>query len=177
MLKGETINLRTVRQRDLETLLELSSDLEARGPYFPWTLSTETSLKKRFDEDGCWGEDHGNMLIVDKQDRILGLITFFKGSRYFDALEVGYILYDKESRGKGITTQAVKMFVGYLFKLRNIHRIQILAETKNEASKRVAIKSGFKSEGILRAAVIDGTVPKDLEIFSILRSEFESAPA
>ena len=77
MIKGEAINLRVVRESDLDTLFELRSDLERRGEFFPLDLPSETVFKRRFHEDGFWGADGGRLLIVNKEDdRILGAIWF-----------------------------------------------------------------------------------------------------
>src|SRR6187549_3310685 len=95
MLKGQHVNLRTVRSKDLEPLLDLSSDIEARGAHYPLHLQTETSLRARFEKDGFWGDESGLMLIVDKQsDRILGSIVHFKPVHYYDCVEIGYIIFN-----------------------------------------------------------------------------------
>jgi ribosomal-protein-alanine N-acetyltransferase len=174
MLKGDKINLRTVRGRDLETFLDLSSDIAARGSHYPLNLQTETSIKARFDKDGFWGEDSGLMLIVDKQtDRILGSIVHFKPVHYYNCVEIGYIVYDPNQRGKGIVTEGLKLFTQYLFDLKPIYRIQIQVEPANTASRRVAEKCGFEHEGTARKAFISKGKPMDIDVFSLIRVEDE----
>ena len=172
MLKGQRINLRTLRSKDLESFLELSSDIAGRGNFYPLIIPTETSIKARFEKDGFWSEDVGTMVIVDKDtDRLLGMVVFFKPGHYYDAVELGYILFDTAQRRKGITSEAVQMFMRYLFGLKHIHRIQLQIQPANIASRRVAEKCGFTYEGTSRHALICDGVPCDIDVFSILRSE------
>lgn len=172
MLRGEKINLRTLRSRDLETYLDLSSEIGARGDHYPLQMPTETSLRARFDKDGFWGDEVGLLVIVDKQtDRILGSIVHFKPVHYYDAVEIGYILFNPADRGQGIMSEALKLFVKYLFDLKPIHRIQIQVEPGNVGSRKVAEKCGFQFEGTARHAIYSKGRPTDIEVFSLLRGE------
>jgi ribosomal-protein-alanine N-acetyltransferase len=172
MIKGEKINLRVVQEKDVDTLFDLWSDIENRGDFFPIFLSSESQFKKRFQETGFWDEEFGRLLIVDKDDRILGSIWYFKSVPYFDALEIGYILFDQKSRSKGIMTEALSLFVRFLFETKKVYRLQLTVFVGNTASKKVAEKCGFISEGIARKAVFNKGKNVDLEWFSILRDEF-----
>ena len=112
MSKGEKTNLRVVRESDLDALFELHSDLDRRGEFYPLDLSSETEFRKRFHEDGFWGPDFGRLLIFSKEDvHIIGGIWYFKSVPYYDALEIGYILYDEASRNRGIMAEALSLLV------------------------------------------------------------------
>ncbi|HVT12283.1 MAG TPA: GNAT family protein [Fimbriimonadaceae bacterium] len=172
MLRGEKVNLRTVRSRDLETYLELSSEIGTRGEYYPLQLPTETSLRARFEKDGFWGEDTGLLLIVDRQsDRILGMIVYFKPVHYYDGFEIGYILFNPTDRGKGYMTEALRLFCRYLFDLKPIHRLQVQVQRENAGSRKVAEKCGFQFEGTSRSAFVSHGQPVDIDVFSLLRGE------
>jgi len=175
MLKGKQINLRTVRRKDLDTYLEMMSDIEARGPWFPLRLDTETSLRTRFEKDGFWSDESGMMLIVEKEtDRLVGMVVWFRATHYYDCVELGYILFRAEDRGKGIMTEAVKLFCKYLFDLKPIYRIQLQAQPENIGSRAVAERCGFHHEGTMRQAFVSQGVPKDIEMYSLIRSEMTS---
>jgi ribosomal-protein-alanine N-acetyltransferase len=174
VLKGKTIHLRTARKTDLEALYEIHCNVEIRGPHFPLNFDSESAFLERFGKTGFWGEDQGMLLIVDnKTNRILGQVAFFKPEIYYDAYELGYWLYDKKDRGKGIMTQAVDLFVKYLFDWKNIFRLQIQAQGENEASKRVAEKCGFTHESTARHALIVDGKPADLEVYALTREDFK----
>ncbi len=57
-----------------------------------------------------------------------------------------------------------------------MRRLQLTVVVGNPASKRVAEKCGFTSEGIARKAVFLGGAHRDLEWFSLLREEAERQP-
>ena len=175
VLKGQTINLRTVRKRDLDNLYDLHCQIQNRGPHFPQKMESESEFLDRFAKTGFWAEDKGLLLIVDAEtDRILGNVAYFPANGYYQAFEIGYIVYDPKDRGKGVLTQALRLFIGYLFDLKSVTRLQIQMEIPNSASRRVAEKAGFKLEGIAREAIITQGKPVDLEVYSLLRSEWEA---
>ena len=176
VLKGKTIHLRTVRKPDLDKLYEFHCDIESRGPHFPMKIDGEATFHERFNKSGFWTDDRGMMLIVDnKTKRILGQLVFFKPEPYYDAFELGYLIYDKKDRGKGITSQAINLFAKYLFDWKQIFRIQIQCESANTASRKVAEKCGFKHEGTARHALMVNGKPADLEVFSLTREDFENS--
>jgi ribosomal-protein-alanine N-acetyltransferase len=178
MIKGEKINLRVVQERDLDTFFQLWADIENRGDFFPIFLNSESEFKKKFQENGFWTDDFGRLLITDKEDaQILGSIWYFKSVPYFDALEIGYILFEKNSRNRGFMTEALSLLVRFLFETKTFHRLQLTVAVGNKASKRVAEKCRFTSEGVARKAVFLQGKHKDIEWFSLLRDEFESLSA
>lgn len=178
MLKGKSIHLRTVRKADLDSLYELHCDVESRGPHFPVNFESETAFLERFGKTGFWTDDRGTLLIIgNESNKILGQVAFFKPEPYYDAYELGYLVYDPGDRGKGITSQAVDILVEYLFELKPVHRLQIQLESANVGSRRVAEKCGFKHEGTARHALMVRGKPTDLEVYAITREDFEKTTA
>lgn len=174
MLKGKTINLRLVAQQDLDEMHSLTSDLSERGEYWHLNLQSEQAFKKRYTDTGFWTEDFGTMLITTKDQRIVGEITYFKGLWYMPGYSVGYQIYHKEDRGKGFTTEALRIFTAYLFEAKKINRLEVEMAVGNSASRRVAEKCGFKYEGLKRQAVYSRGNYEDIELLSMIREE---APA
>ncbi|MBU0596766.1 GNAT family N-acetyltransferase [Patescibacteria group bacterium] len=66
--------------------------------------------------------------------------------------EVGYFV-DEKYWGNGIATKAVKKLEKIGFGKLRLKRIIILMNPKNIASKKVAIKCGYKKEGLMKKAV------------------------
>ena len=87
-------------------------------------------------------------------------------------MEIGYTLIPSE-RNKGYCTKTIKMFVDFLFLLKDIVRIQAGTDTRNIASQRVLEKTGFKKEGVLRKIIFMKGHLADLSLFSILREEWK----
>ena len=174
MIKGKLINLRTMRQEDIYEIFSLTSDLSQRGDYWDVRLSSEPMFKKRFQETGCWNDTFGTMVITDKSDRLIGEISYFKGVWYLPGYEVGYRIYRDEDKGKGYTSEALKIFSAYLFECMPIKRLEIQFSKGNIPSRKVAEKCGFKFEGLKRQAVFTKGKYDNLELFSLLREECPS---
>jgi RimJ/RimL family protein N-acetyltransferase len=63
--------------------------------------------------------------------------------------DIGYWLR-RDARRRGYTTRAVLLIARWAFAL-GCERLQIRADTENEASMRVAERAGFQREGVLRS--------------------------
>lgn len=176
MIEGQNIVLRAVREGDLEEFFALSSRISEVGDYWPVALPSRAKLWKKFHETGFWQKDRGILLITDKEDRLIGMINFYKGLYYQEGFELGYRIFRPKDRGKGFTTEALKIFSSYLFSLAPIPRLQITIIHGNAASRRVAEKCGFQFEGVLRKAVFHRGSFHDLEMHSLLREESSPVP-
>ncbi len=66
--------------------------------------------------------------------------------------EIGYFV-DQISWGKGIATQAVKKLERIGFDELGLNRIEILMNVRHRASEKVAIKCGYKKEGLMKKAI------------------------
>ncbi len=172
MLNGSKITLRLTRATDLPALYVKWHDAEARGPYYPLALVPEPIFQKEFAKNGFWSDSSQRMLIVDKKDKLLGMIHCFRIS-YADCMEISYFLFDETERNKGYATQAVTLIVDYLFSQHPLNRIQMCIPKDNKASIRVAEKSRFVHEGVARGSFLLNGEYEDLHIYSLLRSEWK----
>lgn len=171
MIEGKKINLRVVRECDLDEILRIASDISERGDLDPLQLGAEPVFKSRFRESGLWTEDFGTMLITDKSGKLLGDITFFKGLKYCEGYEIGYRLFRKEDRGKGYMTEALRIFSAYMFSIKPIIRLQVNCFSENIPSRKTAEKCGFTYEGTMRKAVFCRGKFYDLDLLSIMKEE------
>lgn len=175
MIVGKNIILRMYKQSDLDELIPLMNDLSQKGEFLNVNLVNEVMYKKGYQERGFWNDESGSFVITDKSDRILGTIGYFKGVNYLPGYEIGYNIFRSEDRGKGYTTEALRLFAAYLFDLnRMVHRLEVHADMNNMGSRRVAEKAGFAFEGTKRDAVFARGSYHDLAIYSMLRHECPS---
>ena len=173
MIRGKGIELRTVRETDLDHLYALLSDIAKRGDFIPLKLPSEPVFKRQFHDTGFWNADFNRLLIVTPEDDIVGSIFCFKTIPYFDGLEIGYILFDQQRRGQGIVTEALSLFTDYLFQSMTIHRVQLIIADGNIASEKVAQKCGFTYEGTARQAMFQRGIHRDMKLYSLLRDELD----
>ncbi len=164
MLIGELIRLRPVRQKDVEQVDTTHVNISKRGDFFPTGVQSES---------GFWVKDKGLLLIVEQKDRIIGHIELFKTVDYLDEYELSYQVYEQAERGKGYVTDAVSLLVGCLFGRWKMNRIWLIIHPENQASRRVAEKCGFTHEGTGRGAWYHRGTNHDVEVYALLRSEFD----
>lgn len=133
----------------------------------------ETSAQMQY-YNQLWKEGTGAWWkIVDaKSFEKLGAIGFNNYSAQHHKCEIGYWLLPQYWR-KGIIAEALQKMIAYLFTQRALHRIEILAETGNNASANVGLKAGFLPEGTLRDYELKNGRYISLRLFSLLSSDWK----
>ena len=175
MLKGATISLRPVMEGDLDVIHATSLDLDTRGPWYPLPSQSLAKFRAKFADSGFWTSDEGTFLIVDHDDRKLGIVSWGKLENYGSDIELAYRLFDRASMGKGIATEAVSLMADYLLDWQPVHRLVIFTHVDNVPSRRVAEKCGFTHEGTLRQAWFHRGAWHDITAYSLLRDERDVA--
>jgi RimJ/RimL family protein N-acetyltransferase len=173
MLKGQLCTVRHLLTADLNTFIALVNDLPSRGDYFSTHFKSPETMRKEFMQNGFVTDDSELFVIEDGAHHIVGVITHFK-SRTPATREVGYRLFDPKLSGRGYVTEACRLLIDYLFKVHQYQRLELLSAPENVASVRVAQKNGFRAEGTMRQAFFINGRYQDVEIFSLLRPEWEA---
>jgi RimJ/RimL family protein N-acetyltransferase len=108
--------------------------------------------------------------IVDPIDdrRLLGSISLMRFDWSSARGEVGYWLA-RDARGQGHATRAVRLISAWGFSALKLERIELLASTENPASQRVAERSGYTREVVLRSYLRGKTGRQDMVMFALLR--------
>jgi ribosomal-protein-alanine N-acetyltransferase len=171
VLKGRVIELRPVREADLDAMYAAHVNIADRGEYFPLGVQSEPAFRRAFAENGFWEREEGTMLIVTPEGEMAGHIEFFKPVAYWDAFELSYQLYGERFAGRGYTTEAVQLLVDYLFATKKQHRIHLVIVPENAASRRVAEKCGFVLEGTVRGAFFNHGRNHDVLLYSLVRTD------
>ena len=174
MLEGPNVILRLFTQNDLDEFLKLENTYAEMGEFASVDLRSPAAFRKQFNETGGWDDKLGRMLITDESNRMLGHIMFIKEPSFQSGYEVGFVVFRREDRGKGYTTEALRIFSAYLFELKPIPRLQLSTHADNIAARRVAEKCGYKLEGTLRRMFFTRGAYVDYVLYSLLRDECPS---
>lgn len=84
--------------------------------------------------------------------------------------EVGYWIA-RERWGQGIATEALRAVLAYGFDVAGLHRIDGQHYKENPASGAVMRRVGMTHEGRLRGVVLRDGVPRDNELYAMLRTD------
>ena len=84
--------------------------------------------------------------------------------------EVGYWIA-RTHWGQGIATEALRAVLAHGFDVVGLHRIDAQHYKENAASGAVMRKAGMTHEGRLRGVVFRDGVPRDNELYAMLRSD------
>lgn len=109
---------------------------------------------------------------IRHQEDFAGLIALKEIDRWNKRTELGYWL-DPKFEGRGIMTKCCKALIDCAFKKMGMNRIQLKSGIGNARSSRIPEKLGFKFEGIERGGEKFHDHYINLEVYSILRDEWE----
>lgn len=156
MIETELYLLRLVQISDTEKLYDLVDRNRARLlKYFPITTSgistlesTRSYIAQKISEAAK--REFFCYLIEEKNTGdLVGMYILKSFNWRIPKCELAYFI-DKKYEGKGIISEITKAIVEHCFTKLNLHKIWIETGTDNLASKSVALKNGFKLEGLLR---------------------------
>ena len=175
-LDTDRLIIRTPDEKDVYDIFSLMSDREiaASTGFRPMSTLSEAEGKIRRDMNS------GLMFCISEKnlpEKVLGVfeITPHKTNSVSDEkcnYEICYFLH-KEGRGKGYMTEVVERMKRYLFDERMADSLTIAVLPRNDASRRVALKSGFTYEGLERKCgmnYLDEVV--DLEYYTLYKEEY-----
>jgi RimJ/RimL family protein N-acetyltransferase len=165
VLRDDWLALRPWHEDDALAVLEACQDPEIQY-WIPVTPRPYTEQDAQAFVSGAL--DLGPyQFAVEEAGRLVGSI----GMGVNEAAQTGHIGYwcVRHSRGRGITTHALRMLCDYAFKELALERLDLITDPDNLASQRVAQSAGFQREGVLRSHVThpDGR-RRDSVIFSLL---------
>jgi RimJ/RimL family protein N-acetyltransferase len=168
------LRLRPVRRADLDTLERWRGDPEAQGRHNWFGFGPDGELRRRFDQDGLLGPDHGNLLVELDDGTLAGDVSYVAvrhgpnpGS---GALNVGIALLP-EHRGRGHGAEAQRQLAAYLFAHTRVERLEASTDVDNLAEQRALERAGFTREGVLRSAQFRDGGFHDLVLYSRLRGD------
>lgn len=179
---GDKIILRDRLSSDVERFIYWQTHGEWRLLDAPWegkhTLLSEeqeANLRKWFLEL-CVEElpsPRESVIIAAKDNRPIGWVIRHGEKRTPDMWTVGIDICEDDMLNKGLGTEALGLWVDYLFTNSNVHRIGLDTWSFNPRMKHVAEKVGFIAESIQREVIQWNGQWLDLVHFGILRAEWE----
>ncbi|KUJ64834.1 acetyltransferase [Streptomyces albus subsp. albus] len=139
----------------------------------PYTREHAADFVTRISPEGWRDDTSYNLAAVTKDTGTLvsaiGLVRLALGSPDRQA-ELGYWTAP-EQRGRGYTAEAARALVEWAFTELAVERMEWYAETGNTGSRAVALKIGFRMEGIMRARLVHQGTRRDAWAGALLPSD------
>jgi len=142
--------LRNLRFSDAKRIYEIVDN--PNFVYFVKPLSLEAYKKLLIKKRKKGGLEYDHAILYDK--KLVGNIGIKIDYHRSYVGEINYFVEEK-FWGKGIATEAVYLMEEIAFQRLKLNRIEILMSPENIASEKVAIKAGYKKEGVMSGAVKD----------------------
>lgn len=152
--------------------------LESMDELMPWMFWCNADLTYTEIEEwvesrpGAWLDDTSyEFAIVDtRQGTYIGNCGLVHVDLQNKRAELGYWIRTSQTR-KGYATQASMLVLKFAFEVLQLNRVEIIVETKNTNSQRVAEKLGAKKEGLMRQRLHIHDTIRDAFLYSILAED------
>ena len=179
-LTGELVVLRPFEGEDIPVMAEILSDPDVRR--LTGSVHTTDALGGS-DEvtDQLW-DWYGTRATVDKR-LDLAVIDRASGSLVGEVVindaddgnrSAGFrTLLGPRGRNRGLGTEATWLVIDHAFTELGLHRISLEVYAFNPRARRVYEKVGFRSEGVLRDALLFDGEWVDAEVMAMLRPDWE----
>ncbi|MGJ4729279.1 GNAT family N-acetyltransferase [Luteimonas sp. SDU101] len=174
VLTGQRVRLRGPGAQDVDDVFALFSHPDVMRYW------SSAPMRVRMQAEGKVGEmleafdrrDALNWLVAERRnDRVIGSCTLYRFDARHRRAEVGYALHPAWWR-RGLATDAVALALDWGFRGLGLHRIEADIDPRNEASRRLLLGLGFRSEGLLRQRFLVDGEASDSEIFGLLHADW-----
>ena len=173
-LCDEAVLLRLPRPDDAEAIAAACSDPEiARWIPVPVPYALDDALDFVGGATDGWAA--GSDLTLAIEERASGMLVGMIGLHGVDTpgrASVGYWLAPG-ARGRGLATRAVRLITAWAFEDPALERLQLMTLVGNDASGRVALRAGFRREGILRRYLAFRETMVDAVMYATVREAGE----
>lgn len=168
--------IRPVNHNDAAPLLDLiDRNRERLRDYFPLTthqvidLSTSEAYIARA-QTLIAKREHFCMVVEDGKQLLKGLFIVKNIDWRVPKAELAYFI-DKDHEGQGIMTSGLKALSRHCMQEMGMNKLFIITSTDNYSSRRIAEKTGFVAEGILRKNFRTSTGLVDNVYYGLLKED------
>lgn len=172
-LVGEKVAIRPIERADLPVVLPWWNDPEVM--YYaddnPHPSTTLQELEERYEQEER--SDSTERFIIETLDgESIGDLVYFGYRPDTRNVQIGILIGVKKYWGRGYGSEAIRLWLKYLFEHRHVHKVSLTVSDFNLRAIRAYEKCGFRRDGVLRHnAIIDGKYVDHL-VMSLLEDEY-----
>jgi RimJ/RimL family protein N-acetyltransferase len=171
-LADDTIRLEPLTQAHVPQLLAMTADPDVVSFTRVPAGADETFVRgwiKRY--EGGWDDgSRAGFAIRGHDGSFLGFAAFVDLDLEVREGEIGYMVVPA-ARGRGIAPRAVELLTRWGFDELGLIRLELRIDVENAASERVAARTGYQREGVLRNVHFKDGLRSDLAVWSRLSQD------
>jgi len=155
--KGKNVLLRDARSSDFESYIRWMKDGEWKDFDAPWEElddskeKMEKKFKQLFLKEKT--EPRRRAMISILEDKPIGWVNHYSENEHHSVFLVGIDICEDEHLNKGLGTEALALWIDYLFDNSEVHKVGLHTYSFNSRMNKVAEKLGFVKEGLDREVV------------------------
>lgn len=180
VIKGKNVILRPLKESDIPILYRYIYGKEHTewkkydAPYYPLEPMSLEAFVSAMEKHLRKKEPPGRM-IIEHLGEAIGTVNYYWEDESTRWLEAGIVIYPSRFWSRGLGTEALALWIDYLFQHLEIARVGLTTWSGNPRMIRAAEKLGMKMEGRLRKCRYYQGVYYDSIRMGILREEWEEA--
>src|SRR6266545_3605222 len=165
------LTLRPWREEDIDTAVGLHDDEMVRWFDFPG-LPERSNMASAIEEwHRQYADDRRVVNFAVELAGVSGPVGSVEVRRIDDGVaNISWTTY-KPYRGRRVARRAVRLLTVYAFGELGLERLEAKVDPENRASARVAIRSGFRREGLLRSATTLQGERRDVAVYGLRRDD------
>ena len=176
-MHGPTLTLRLPERDDAQALLELAGDPDVTrwfswGPYT--SIEQPLAYIERLADQRARGEQI-DLLVVHREHGPAGITGLNEFSPRDLRCMVG-TWFGKRFWGTGANAESKALVAHLAFAVLGMHRLGSYSNPDNVRSTKALLGVGFRHEGVLRQWHRHGDSYYDVNVFGMLRADWEAGP-
>jgi len=178
-IQGEKVVLRSITYEDYHSLwkwIHGEKNPEWKkwdAPYFSLEPKTYEQFCEEMERLLKEEEQVPKRLLIEVNEQIIGTVSYYWEHKESNWLEAGIVIYNPDYWNGGYGTEALKLWIDYLFEKMPLVRVGITTWSGNKRMIRCAEKLGLKLEGRLRKCRLYNGKYYDSIRMGVLREEWD----
>lgn len=166
--------LRLITAEDLPVMAEWDRRAEVDQPFNYFSDGPVRDAAAQLERTGFGAEPLSRLMVTTADGTLIGDVSWhavgYGPNERSTAYNIGIALQPAH-RGMGYGTRVQRLLADHLFATTTVFRVEASTDVENIPEQRALTKAGFTREGVLRGAQFRADSPRDLVLFSRLRTD------
>ncbi len=178
-LEGARVRLRPLTEADYLGIFRWYNDAEIVAPFDRFEVDTWESFVTAVESAPDDPRSVAPRWIVEERTdgRTLGFVGYYSPHPILEYLDVWYVVGDREQRGRGYGTEAVRLLIDHLFQRETVERVGATCDVDNAPSFKLLERLKLRREGRLSRALFHHGAWHDVFVYGTTRGEWTGTAA